>query len=152
MYEIQIKVVLHVAVAMLLGGIIGIEREFSDKPAGFRTHMIVAGASALITKLGVPLLRYFDSVQIRYDPIRLIQSIIVGISFICAGTIIRRAVSDQVEGLTTAATLLMASATGICVALNQMITAVGVTILTLVVLILFGFVDTIIKKRKSRRK
>ena len=84
------------------------------------------------------LLASFDAESssgvIRSDPIRIVEAIITGVSFLGAGTIFRRGRSDHVEGLTTAASLLMSAAVGISVALNQIPLAVGVTALSLLVL------------------
>jgi putative Mg2+ transporter-C (MgtC) family protein len=71
---------------------------------------------------------------VRSDPIRIIEAVITGISFLGAGTILRHKGSDHVEGLTTAASLLFAAGLGICVALSQVPLAIGVTILVLVTL------------------
>lgn len=134
----QLQGIGEVALAMLLGGVIGFEREMADKPAGFRTHTLVAGASAMLVVLGDALVLRFNAVAgaelVRSDPIRIVQAIITGISFLGAGTIIRRNSTDQVEGLTTAATILLSSAIGISVVLYQSILAIGVTVLALIVL------------------
>lgn len=134
----QAEIIGEVALAMLLGGIIGVEREIADKPAGFRTHMLVAGAAALLVALGDALLQRFDihgDDALRSDPIRIVEAIVTGISFLGAGTIFRRsAEKEHVQGLTTAASILLSSAIGISVALRQFIIAVGVTLLALIVL------------------
>ncbi len=134
----QFEVISEVALAMLLGGFIGIERETANKPAGFRTHMLVAGAAALLVGLGDILVDRFSTdtvASLRSDPIRIVEAIITGISFLGAGTIFRRNhQQNYVEGLTTAASLLLTAAIGICVALRQFVLAVGITMLTLIVL------------------
>lgn len=131
-FILQFEVIGEVALAMLLGGIIGFEREMADKPAGFRTHMLVAGASALLVGLGDTLMRRYSGEGT--DPIRIVEAIVTGISFLGAGTIFRRSESEQVQGLTTAASILLCAAVGISVALRQFILAVGVTVLALIVL------------------
>lgn len=135
-FIMQFEIIGEVALAMLLGGIIGFEREMADKPAGFRTQMLVAGAAALLVGLGDAMIRRFvvpgGSAQV--DPIRIVEAIVTGISFLGAGTIFRRSASEQVEGLTTAASILFCAAIGISVALRQFVLAVGVTILALIVL------------------
>ena len=133
----QFEIIGEVALAMLLGGVIGFEREMADKPAGFRTQMLVAGASALLVGLGDAMLRRFamdSSIHASSDPIRIVEAIVTGISFLGAGTIFRRDRTEQVEGLTTAASILMCAAVGISVALRQFVLAVGVTLLALFVL------------------
>ena len=83
---LQLRIILDVAGALVLGGLIGLERESAHKPAGFRTHMLVAGAAALLMALGDPLLStYQDHVAaetLRADPIRLFEAIVTGIGFI----------------------------------------------------------------------
>jgi putative Mg2+ transporter-C (MgtC) family protein len=143
-WEAQLQVLGEVALAMLLGGLIGLEREAADKPAGLRTHMLVAGAAALLVGLGGAMVRHFattaDGDLIRGDPIRVIEAIIGGISFLGAGTILHRR-ADRVEGLTTAASILFAAAIGIAVALLQLVLAVGATTLALGVLRGLHFLD-----------
>ena len=136
------QILLEVALAMLLGGVIGFERETASKPAGFRTHMLVAGSAALLVGIGFTLVD--RSVQARWtdavtaDPIRILQAIIIGVSFLGAGTIFRGKRPEEVQGLTTAASLLMSSGIGIAVALRQFLLAVGVTVLVALVLRLLG--------------
>lgn len=150
-WVVQAQVLGQVALAMLLGGFIGVERELADKPAGFRTHMLVAGAAALLVGLGDALLHRFSlgtGDALRSDPIRIVEAIITGISFLGAGTIFRRsAEKEHVEGLTTAASILLSSAIGISVALKQFVLAVGVTVLALIVLRGFRFIQNRIDRR-----
>lgn len=134
----QLKLLLLVGIAAFLGGVIGIEREIADKPAGLRTHMIVAAAAALLVGLSDTMVETFSreafGQQVRPDPIRILEAIITGISFLGAGTIIQRRREKSVEGLTTAASLLLTTAVGAAVALHQLVLAVGGTVLTLVTL------------------
>jgi len=135
---IQIQILGRVALAMGLGAAVGLEREVKDKPAGLRTHMLVAGAAAFLVALSDVAIQRFNvdlgTGLVRSDPIRVIEAVITGISFLGAGTILRHKGSDHVEGLTTAASLLFVAALGICVALSQVLLAIGVTILVLVTL------------------
>ncbi len=132
----QIRILVSVAIAMVLGAIIGLEREIADKPAGLRTHIIVAGGVTLLVSLSEVIVRYIilregaDNIQV--DPVRIIEAIITGISFIGAGTIIRSRQDGSVEGITTAASILFVAGIGIAVALNQFVLAVGGTLLDLV--------------------
>ncbi|HXG68068.1 MAG TPA: MgtC/SapB family protein [Blastocatellia bacterium] len=151
-WNTQLQVIGEVALAMLLGGVIGIEREVANKPAGFRTHMLVAGAAALLVGLGDALLQRFGAgtdASIRSDPIRIVEAIITGISFLGAGTIFRRGKSEHVEGLTTAASILLSSAIGISVALRQMVLAVGATALALITLYALRFVEKYIERKRA---
>jgi putative Mg2+ transporter-C (MgtC) family protein len=126
----------QVAIAMVLGGLIGLEREFADKPAGLRTHMLIAGAAALLVGLGDTMIRRFEAAGdlVRSDPTRVIEAVVAAVGFLGAGMIIRRGGTDQVEGLTTAASVLFAAAVGICVALTEFLLAIGVTALDLATL------------------
>ncbi len=149
----QAWLLLDVAIAMLLGSVLGIERELADKPAGLRTHMLVAAASALFVGLATTLVVQFGSVvgaeTLRADPIRVLEAVVTGISFLAAGTIIRRDNLD-VEGLTTAASILLAAAVGIAVALHLWLLSVGVVIFALLILRGFRFLEGILLGRKRR--
>lgn len=140
----ELRIVWNVAIAMVLGGVIGIEREAAQKPAGFRTHMLVAGAAALLVELGRVLTVEFSSRTVpgalTADPIRIIQAVIIGVSFLGAGTIFR---SDRghVQGLTTAASLLMSSGVGVAVAVDRIVAAIGVVVLVALVLGLVGWLE-----------
>lgn len=131
----QLRILFYLIVSMLLGAAVGLDRELADKPAGIRTHMLVAGSATLLVTLGQIIVREYevDPELVRTDPIRVISAIIMGVSFLGAGTIIRRG-SDKIQGLTTAASLLFISSVGICVALAKLLLAVGVTFIALLTL------------------
>jgi putative Mg2+ transporter-C (MgtC) family protein len=137
-YQTQFEILAYVGLAMLLGAAIGFERELEDKPAGLRTHMLVAGAAALFVALGLVIVQRFshdlDDGLVRSDPVRIIEAVVTGVSFLGAGTILRDRSQRRVKGLTTAASLLFAAAVGGSVALKQFVLAVGVTVLVLVTL------------------
>src|SRR6185369_13244518 len=106
----QFVALLHIALAMVLGGVLGIDREQRHKPAGLRTHMLVAGSAALLVTLGEVVIVQYNRPElvaaVRADPLRILSAVITGVSFLGAGTIIRRhGAEDHVEGLTTAASL-----------------------------------------------
>lgn len=133
---LQLQILGEMVLAMLLGGVIGFEREAAEKPAGLRTHMLVAGSAALLTGLGRVLVTQMgiDEALISADPIRIIEAVVTGITFLGAGTIIRNRSDNHVEGLTTAASLLLVGALGIGVALGQFVLAIGATIVMLLTL------------------
>jgi putative Mg2+ transporter-C (MgtC) family protein len=149
----QVQVLAYVALAMLLGAMIGLEREFADKPAGLRTHMLVAGAAALLVTLSELMVKEFGadlgSQLVRADPIRIIEAVITGVSFLGAGTIIRSRSGGHVEGLTTAASILLAAALGICVALSQLGLAIGVTVLALITLRGVNVLESWLERRRD---
>jgi len=131
----EVDILLKVIVSVCMGGIIGIERELARKPAGIRTHMFVAGAATLVMAISILLIdqfnRTYDNVQ--SDPVRVIEAIIVGISFIGAGTVLKSEKDHNVYYLTTAASILFASAIGITVALERYWLAISLTGLVVLV-------------------
>ena len=151
-YQIQFQILAHVGLAMVLGATIGLEREIEDKPAGLRTHMLVAGAAALLVALSDVMIKHFNvalgSELVRSDPTRIIQAVITGVSFLGAGTIIRHSSTRQVEGLTTAASILFAATVGVCAALSQLVLAVGVTAFVLATLRGVGHFEQWLEQRQ----
>ncbi|NDJ78514.1 MAG: MgtC/SapB family protein [Chloroflexi bacterium] len=141
---------------MGLGAAIGLERELVGKPAGLRTHMLVAGAAALFVALGSVIIEHFKDVVgddlVRSDPVRIMQAIVTGVSFLGAGTILRDRSRNQIEGLTTAASLLFAAAVGGSVALAQFIVAIGGTVLVLITLRGLGIVEEKMELNRSQRQ
>ena len=116
-WALQAQVLATTAYAMLLGGAVGFERELKNRPAGFRTHMLVAGACAMLVGL-VDLIaqRYADGAYrdlLRVDPVRLIEAAVAAVGFLGAGTIFRSREGGLVSGITTAASLLMVAVIGI---------------------------------------
>lgn len=143
----QLQSLAYVLLAMVLGAIVGIEREIADKPAGLRTHTLVCGAAAFFVLLGNDLIAdYADGgAIIRSDPVRVIEAVVAGVSFLGAGTIFRRRHESDVAGLTTAASLLFVAAIGVCVALARIPMAVGATALVVGVL----YSDHWLKRRRQ---
>ncbi len=137
-WQLQLTLLATVAFAMLLGGIIGFEREIRQRPAGMRTHMLIGGAAALLLGIGDLMAERFSdetySLLIRIEPILIIEAVVTAVAFIGAGTIIQHSRHDSVLGLTTAASLLLTAVIGIAVGLRQYMLAIGVTLLALVVL------------------
>ena len=152
-YFEQLHILGFVALAMGLGACVGFDRELADRPAGLRTHMLVAGAAAFLVALGDVLVSHFDmgmsNSALRSDPIRIIEAVVTGVAFLGAGTIIRGDANGSVKGLTTAASLLFVAAIGVCVALAQFITAVGATVFVLVTLRGLHFVDRWLQGRRG---
>ena len=147
----ELRAIGVVIVAMLLGGIIGIEREMADKPAGLRTHMFVAGAAALFLTLANLMIEGFAATapeaSLRSDPVRILEAVVAGVSFLGAGTIMRRNRGEDIEGLTTAASLLLTAAVGIAAALSRYSLAISVTLLT----VLVAYSGRFLKQRLPRR-
>jgi putative Mg2+ transporter-C (MgtC) family protein len=125
-----------------LGALVGLEREFSDKPAGLRTHILVCASSAMFMVLGEAILEEFKDEGAEYinsDPVRVLQAIVVGISFLGAGTIIQG--RKRVDGLTTAASVFLTAGVGVAVAVGQLVLAVGTTLFAVAVLGVLGWLE-----------
>lgn len=154
-WEAQIATLMEVVIAMGLAGLIGLERELAQKPAGLRTHMLVAAAAVLFVSLGDVLLHHYARSpvfsQVRFDPTGLISAVVTGVSFLGAGTIIQHRQSERLEGLTTATSILVAAGIGIAVALRQFHLAVGVTVLVLIVLLGIRYLEGWMRRRSERR-
>src|SRR3954463_14561906 len=128
--------------ALVLGALIGFERTFHGRPAGFRTHSLVCVASALLMIVTVYQNEWMTSVgpdAIRTDPTRMAQGIMTGIGFLGAGVIFKEGLT--VRGLTTAASIWITAAIGILVGIGFWFAAAVGAAATLVVLALFRLVE-----------
>lgn len=125
MQSVELELVLKLFVAVALGSIIGYEREKVDKPAGLRTHMLVALGSCLFTILSI---HAFPG----SDPARIAAYIVAGIGFIGAGAILQT--RERVIGLTTAASIWVSASIGMAVGAGFYILATITTVLTYVIL------------------
>ncbi|HZI94471.1 MAG TPA: MgtC/SapB family protein [Patescibacteria group bacterium] len=124
----------RLALAVLLGGAIGLEREASDKPAGLRTNILICVGSTLMMILSIQVAHHYAVVSA--DPSRIAQGVITGIGFLGAGTILHS--RGGVTGLTTAATTWAVSGIGLALGSGFYMLAFTTTILILAVLWVFG--------------
>ncbi len=132
----------HLLVALVAGGVIGFERSFHGRPAGFRTHMLVCLTSSLLMLVTVYQEKWLGNIPIetvRTDPTRMAQGIMTGIGFLGAGVIFKEGFS--VRGLTTAASIWITSAIGILVGIGFYIPATLATVLTLGTLSMFRWIE-----------
>jgi putative Mg2+ transporter-C (MgtC) family protein len=129
------SLVTRMMIAMILGAVIGAQRESSGKPAGLRTHMLVAMGGALFVL--APLQSGMDLDGIS----RVIQGIVTGIGFIGGGAILKLQEKRAIEGLTTAAGIWITAAVGIAAGLGRWGLAVASTVLTWVTLSLIGKIE-----------
>ena len=118
------EIFLRLVLAVVFGGLIGIEREVVHKPAGVRTHMLVALGSALFVLITIETL--------PGEAARIIAGIATGIGFLGAGTIFKA--KDEVHGLTTAASIWAVSAVGLAVGLGYYLMTIISVVLVLIVL------------------
>lgn len=127
--------ILRLVVAMVLGGLVGLERQTRGRAAGLRTNILVclgsAGIIVAFQKLSLEFGMDAES-AIRMDPARAAAGVITGIGFLGAGTIVKS--NDFVRGLTTAASIWVVSAIGVTVGLGDYVIAVALTLLVLVAL------------------
>lgn len=128
----QLKIIFQLLLAVLLGGALGLEREYKRKEAGLRTYILVSLGAALFTIISFEANKLLASNQIVGDPLRVIQAVAIGIGFLGAGLIIQR--QFRIEGLTTAAGLWVAAAIGIAVGIQLYIIATFVTFLVIGIL------------------
>jgi len=133
-YLIELQMLGKVFIAALLAGLVGFEREVAERPAGLRTHMLVGAGASLLMMVGIRMINTIgERNDVTIDPIRIVEAIVVGISFLGAGTILKhsRAGESKVEGLTTSASILFVAIIGIAVAVDAFILAAGATLLNL---------------------
>ncbi len=134
------EIALRLLLAVLLGGIVGLEREALEKPAGFRTHILVALGAAMFT-----LVSWYGFWGTGADPTRIAANVVVGIGFLGAGTIWRH--GTGIGGLTTAASLWTVAAIGMAVGTGMYLQAVLGTFAVVVVLHLFPRIDARLLRR-----
>jgi len=139
-----LTILLHLGMAVLAGGLIGLERTYHGRPAGFRTHTLVCTASALLMLLTVyqwQLLKSAPLDTLRVDPTRMAQGIMTGIGFLGAGVIMKEGLT--VRGLTTAASIWITAAIGVLIGIGFYFPAVVTTLITLGTLALFRWIEMI---------
>jgi len=146
--EYYLVLVLRLFLACVLGGLIGYEREHTNRPAGFRTHILVCVGSALIMITSEFIFGKYSS-KVNLDPARLGAQVISGIGFLGAGTIIRDGLN--VRGLTTAASLWAVSAVGIATGIGFYEGAIFATILIYLTLILLKKMEVNFARRKRHK-
>lgn len=129
-----VEIILRLAVSVLLGGVIGYERERDSQPAGLRTHMILVLGACLAMVLSINIASQYGS-----DPNRLAAQVISGIGFLGAGAILRY--GFNVKGLTTATTLWTMAIVGMAVGYGYYLIGAVTTALMLVILTLINFVE-----------
>lgn len=137
-----IVVAIHLVGALIAGGIIGLERSYHGRPAGFRTHTLVCLASSLLMLVTLYQWKWLPGVPldtVRTDPTRMAQGIMTGIGFLGAGVIFKEGLS--VRGLTTAASIWITAAIGILMGVGFYYPAIVATILTLGTLSVFRWIE-----------
>jgi putative Mg2+ transporter-C (MgtC) family protein len=135
-------ILLRLVVGLVLGGLVGLERELRDKPAGLRTHMMVALGATTFTLVTLELFAealVTGDGRLFADPLRLVDGIVGGIGFLGAGAIIQS--RGSVEGLTTAGSLWLTGAVGIAAGSGAFVIGAVSIALALIVLVIIGRVE-----------
>jgi putative Mg2+ transporter-C (MgtC) family protein len=136
---IDSSVLLRLILAVLLGGVIGMEREMHGRPAGFRTHIVVClGATMLM--VASEYYRTFVDLETVFDPNRMAAGIITGIGFLGAGAIMRE--ENMVRGLTTAGCIWFVAGLGIVIGKGLFPLALWGTLLVVIMLVFFRYVES----------
>src|SRR5216117_4101395 len=135
-------IALHLVIALAAGGIIGLERSYHGRPAGFRTHALVCIASTVLMILTVYHVKWFEASfleRVTIDPTRMAHGIMTGIGFLGAGVIVKEGLT--VRGLTTAASIWITAAIGILAGIGFYFPLLVSVVMTLGVLSLFRLIE-----------
>src|SRR2546423_7348784 len=144
------EILLRLGIALLLGALVGLERETSEHTAGMRTNALVALGSALFTVISAfGFLSLLGIPHIQLDPTRIASYVVAGIGFLGGGAIFHREAKEQVKGLTTAAAICVVAAIGMACGAGFLWEATATTLLALIVLILLRFLERLIVPHRS---
>jgi putative Mg2+ transporter-C (MgtC) family protein len=148
------EIVIRMLVAAVFGGLIGVEREFRDQAAGFRTHILVSVGSAAFTLASVYGFEEFvtgdGASNASFDPSRVAAQIVAGVGFLGAGAILRHGAT--VRGLTTAASLWAVAAIGMASGLGRYDLAVATTVVVIVSLYLLRFIEHMLIRPRAHER
>lgn len=143
---LRLDLLLKLALAIFLGGVIGLEREIAGKPAGLRTNILICLGAALLTDVSIHIVTGPGG-RLYGDPARLAAQIVTGIGFIGAGTIMQA--QGTITGLTSAATIWVVAAIGVTVGAGAYLEAAGAGLLVALVLAGLGNIEH--RLRRARR-
>jgi putative Mg2+ transporter-C (MgtC) family protein len=141
------RIVVRLLLAAALGGVLGFERSQQGKSAGLRTHMLVALGAALFVIVPIQAGASVDSIT------RVLQGVIAGIGFLCAGTILKskEGHQEQIQGLTTAAGVWLTAAIGLTIGMGHESTAVLSTVLAYLILSVLGRLEQRFERQSDVR-
>jgi putative Mg2+ transporter-C (MgtC) family protein len=142
MDQFFVENMIKVGLAVFVGGIIGAEREYQDKAAGFRTIILITLGSALFTIFSL-------NMDAGFTQTRIAANIVTGIGFLGAGAIVRE--GGRIAGLTTAATIWLSAALGMGIGAGQAYFVLGATLITLLVLLVFPRFEARIDRIREAR-
>src|SRR5262245_33814753 len=145
---LRLDLLFKLFLAVVLGGMIGLEREIAGKPAGLRTNILICVGAALLTDVSIAItMGIYPGAPRVGDPSRIAAQIVTGIGFIGAGTIMQ--IRGSVTGLTSAATIFVVAAIGVTIGSGQYLEAAGAGLLVAVVLAGLGSLEH--KLHRARR-
>jgi putative Mg2+ transporter-C (MgtC) family protein len=139
-----VRMGLRLLVALVVGGVVGMQRELTHKPAGLRTHMLLALGTALL------IVAVEESGMNRDGVTRVVQGLVTGIGFLGGGAILKLTAEREIHGLTTAAGLWMTAAASVSAGMGQLPLAIVGVCLGLVVLTAFAKLEKWLGHRVSR--
>lgn len=144
------EVLLRLGMAALFGMVIGIDREARDRPAGLRTHMLVALGSAVFAVVSIEMTMspLVEGESVRVDPLRVLEATAAGVAFLGAGTIFRS--GGSVQGITTGASILVAGAIGAATGGGWYLVAGTALVLAMLILTVIHFVERCFKSSVDR--
>lgn len=148
--EDTVTIVVRLVGAALLGGLIGVEREYNKHPAGFRTHLLVCVGACLIMLLAMFGFQDYiaeNEQHVNFDPSRLAAYVVSGIGFLGAGTILVQGYT--VRGLTTAASIWVVAGIGLSIGVGMYFAGVFTTIIVILSLMFLNKVDDTFFKKKN---
>lgn len=141
------EVFFQLTLAVILGGVIGIERRLAGKVAGVRTYALVALGACLFSLMSKNAFVEFSGIS-GFDPSRIASQVVVGIGFLGAGLIVFQ--KNRVQGLTTAAGLWVTAAIGMAIAYKFYDVAIFATFLTLVIFVVLWHIERVFLKNLAR--
>lgn len=135
--------------AILLGAIIGFEREAKNRPAGLKTHIMVSLAAAVFAVVALESIhmRGLADTNVQVDPLRVIEAVTAGVAFLAAGTIVLS--RGEIHGITTGTSLWLAGAIGVSLGFGQWIIGFGAVLAGLAILFALGKVETVVGLKGS---
>jgi putative Mg2+ transporter-C (MgtC) family protein len=141
-----VHVIIRLVAATLLGAVVGVQRERAGKPAGLRTHILVALGTTLFVLASSGSGMSLDGVS------RVIQGLATGIGFIGGGAILKLSETREIQGLTTAAGIWMTAAIGVAVGLGSLGLALLSTILTWIILASIGSLESRLERERAAKE
>lgn len=141
------EIIIRLVLSAIVGGLIGMEREVNNRPAGLRTHVLVTLGSALVMLVSIDGF-YNLADRVPGDPARLASQVVSGIGFLGAGTIMRT--GNSINGLTTAASLWVSAGIGLAIGSGYYLGGIVTGIIVLITLMSLGFFEKKILKKKYK--